>query len=162
VSRVAQYIVCYGLDDRPIEVRYPPGQRIFPLASVSKPDLGPTQPPCTMSTGVLSPGLKHGRGVTLTTHPHLVSRSGMSRSYTYSPPKPLRGVSWDGFSLLYVTGVKTFRPVYNLAAVLSWMQHNPTSIVILNSRSRFEKLSCWQHGILFIVNCRKSYVCKEM
>jgi hypothetical protein len=30
------------------------------------------------------PGLKHGQGVTLTTHPHLVPRSRMSRSYTSS------------------------------------------------------------------------------
>jgi hypothetical protein len=42
--------------------------------------------------GVLSPGLKHGRGVTLNTHPHLVLRSRMSRSYTASPPKRLHGV----------------------------------------------------------------------
>jgi len=28
-----------------------------------------------MGTGVLSPGVKRGRGVTLTTHPHLVPRS---------------------------------------------------------------------------------------
>jgi len=45
-----------------------------------------------MGTGVLSPGVKRGRGVTLTTHPHLVPRSGMSRSYTSSPPKRLHGV----------------------------------------------------------------------
>jgi hypothetical protein len=32
------------------------------------------------------PGVKRGRGVTLTTHPHLVPRSWMSRSYASSPP----------------------------------------------------------------------------
>jgi hypothetical protein len=36
--------------------------------------------------GILSPGLNRGRGVTLTTHPHLVPRSKISRSYTASPP----------------------------------------------------------------------------
>jgi hypothetical protein len=41
---------------------------------------------CTMGTGVLSSGVKHSRGVTLTTHPHLVLRSRMSRSYTSSAP----------------------------------------------------------------------------
>jgi hypothetical protein len=46
---------------------------------------------CTMDTGVLSPGVKRGRGVTLTSHPHLVPRSKMSRSYI-SPPKNLHGV----------------------------------------------------------------------
>jgi hypothetical protein len=67
-------------------------QRIFPLASVSRPSLGPTQPPVKWVPGVLSLGLKRGRGVTLTTHPHLVPRSRMSRSYTSPPPKRLHGV----------------------------------------------------------------------
>jgi hypothetical protein len=35
----------YGLDVRAIEVRSPAGQNIFPLSSVSRPALGPTQPP---------------------------------------------------------------------------------------------------------------------
>jgi hypothetical protein len=35
--------------------------------------------------GVLSPGVKCGRGVALTIHPHLVLRSRRSRSYTSSP-----------------------------------------------------------------------------
>jgi hypothetical protein len=65
----------YGLDDRAIGVRSPAGQRIFPLASVSRPALGPTQPPVQWVPGVLSPGVKRGRGVTLTTHPYLVRRS---------------------------------------------------------------------------------------
>jgi hypothetical protein len=51
------------------------GQRIFPLASVSRPALGPTQPPVQWVPGVFSPGVKRGRGVMLTTHPHLVPRA---------------------------------------------------------------------------------------
>jgi hypothetical protein len=62
-------------------------QRIFPLTSVSRPALGPTQP-VQWVPGVLSPGVKRGRGVTLTTHPHLVSRSRMSRSYTSPRASP--------------------------------------------------------------------------
>jgi hypothetical protein len=42
-----------------------------------------------------SPGLKSGRGVRLTTHPHLVLRSRMCRSYISSLPKRLHGVQWD-------------------------------------------------------------------
>jgi hypothetical protein len=80
----------YGLDDQAIEVRSPAGERIFPLASVSRPALGPTQPPVQWVPGVLSPGLKCGRGVKLTTH--VVPRSRMSKSYTSSPHKRLRGV----------------------------------------------------------------------
>jgi hypothetical protein len=63
----------YGLDDRAIGVRSPAGAKDF--SSVSRPALGPTQPPVQWVPGVLSPGVKRGRGVTLTTHPHLVSRS---------------------------------------------------------------------------------------
>jgi hypothetical protein len=43
-----------------------------------------------MGTGVLSPEVKRGRGVMLTTHPP--SGAEMSRSYTSSPPKRLHGV----------------------------------------------------------------------
>jgi hypothetical protein len=45
-----------------------------------------------MGTGGSFPGVKRGRGVTLTTHPHLVPRLRMSRSYTSSPPVCLHGV----------------------------------------------------------------------
>jgi hypothetical protein len=47
---------------------------------------------CTMGTGGPFAGEKRGRGVTLTTHPHLVPWSRMSRSYTSSPPKRHHGV----------------------------------------------------------------------
>jgi hypothetical protein len=74
------------------------GERIFPLTSVSRPALGSIQPPVQWVLGVHSLGLKRGRGVTLTTHPHLMPRLRMSRSYTSSPPRRLRGVYWDSFS----------------------------------------------------------------
>jgi hypothetical protein len=68
------------------------GKRFFLLSSVSGPALGPTQPPVQWVPGVLSPGVKRGWGVTLTTHPHLIPRSWMSRTYIPSPPKRLHGV----------------------------------------------------------------------
>jgi hypothetical protein len=61
------------------------GERIFPVTSVSRPALRPTQPPVQWVPGVLSPGVKRCRGVTLTTHPHLVPGSRVSRSYILSP-----------------------------------------------------------------------------
>jgi hypothetical protein len=55
-------------------------------------------PPSPLSNGYLSPGVKRGRGVMLTTHPHQVPRSWMSRSYTSSAPLRLhRCVVQDTF-----------------------------------------------------------------
>jgi hypothetical protein len=49
-------------------------------------------------TGGSFPGVKRGRGVTLTTHPHLVPRLRMSKSYTSSPPMCLHGAWRDSFT----------------------------------------------------------------
>jgi hypothetical protein len=65
----------YGLDYRAIGFDLWQGKRVFPVTSVSRPALEPTQPPVQWIPGVLSPGVKRGRGVTLTTHPHLMPRS---------------------------------------------------------------------------------------
>jgi hypothetical protein len=54
-----------------------------------------------MGTGVLSPGVKHGRGVMLTTHPHIVPRSRISRIYTPLPPSATMACS--GTALLFLT-----------------------------------------------------------
>jgi hypothetical protein len=87
---VTQY---YGLDDRAIGVRSPAGAKDFSFApGCVQTGSGAHPASCTIGTGVLSPGVKRGRGVTLTTHPYLVPRSWMSRSYTSSPLKRLHGV----------------------------------------------------------------------
>jgi hypothetical protein len=57
------------------------------LAPASRPALGPTHPPIHWA-----PGVKRGRGVTLTTHPHLMLRLRKNRSYTSSPSKRHLGV----------------------------------------------------------------------
>jgi hypothetical protein len=82
----------YGLDDRTIDGRSPAERKDFSSSPVSRPALWSIHPPLQWVPGVLSPGVKRGRGVTLTTHIHLVSRTRMSRSYISSPPKRLRGV----------------------------------------------------------------------
>jgi hypothetical protein len=79
-GRSASIVSGYVLDVRAIEVRSP-----------AETGSGAHPASCRIGTGVLSPGLKRGRGVTLITHPHLVPKSRMSRSYT-SSPKLLRGV----------------------------------------------------------------------
>jgi hypothetical protein len=66
----------YGLDDRAIGVRSPAETKGFFLYPLCPDRLwGPTQPPVQWVPGVLSQGVKRGRGVMLTTHPHLVPRS---------------------------------------------------------------------------------------
>jgi hypothetical protein len=87
----------YGLDDLAIEVRSPADARDFPLTSVSRLALGLTHPPVQWVPGVVSPRVKSGWGLTLTTHPHLVPRSWMSRSCTASPPCASIGVLWGCF-----------------------------------------------------------------
>jgi hypothetical protein len=44
ISSSVSIVSGYGLDDRTIEVRSPAGAKNFPVASVSRPALGPTQP----------------------------------------------------------------------------------------------------------------------
>jgi hypothetical protein len=78
------------------------------LASVFRPALGPTEPPVQWVPGVLSPGLKRGRRVTLTTHSHLVPSSRMSMRYTASHPKRLHGVQWD--SIIFELLLKSLNP----------------------------------------------------
>jgi hypothetical protein len=74
-------------------------ERVFLLVSASISVLGPTQPPVQWVPGVLSPGAKRGRGVTLTTYPHLVPRSRTSRSYTSPTPEGHHGVQRNRFTL---------------------------------------------------------------
>jgi hypothetical protein len=65
----------YGLDDRAIGVRSPAGAKDISYSLCVQTGSGAHPASCTMGTGVLSPGVKRERGVTLTTHPHLVPRS---------------------------------------------------------------------------------------
>jgi hypothetical protein len=74
-------------------------QSIFPLSSVSRPALRSTQPPIQGVPCVLTPEVKPGRCVTLTTHPHIVPRSRMSRSHTSSRPWLLHGVAAHSYVL---------------------------------------------------------------
>jgi hypothetical protein len=67
-------------------------QRIFLLASVSRAALGPIQALMQWVSWVLQRA-KSGRGVTLTTHFHLVMRLSTSRSYiSYSPCRMLGSI----------------------------------------------------------------------
>jgi hypothetical protein len=82
----------YGLDDRAIGVLYPTEAKDFSCSLCVQTGSGAHPASCTMGIEGTFPGAKHGRGVTLTTHPHLAPRSRMSRSYISSPPKRYHGV----------------------------------------------------------------------
>jgi hypothetical protein len=82
----------YGLDDRAIGVRSPAGAKDFSSNLCVQTGPGAHPASCPMGSGGPFPGVKRGRGVILTTHPHLVPRSWMNRSYTSSLPKRLHGV----------------------------------------------------------------------
>jgi hypothetical protein len=77
----------YGLDDRAIGVRSPEGAKDFSSNLCVQNGYGAHPPFCPIGNGGPFPGAKLGRGVTLTTHPHLVLRTRMSRSYISSPTK---------------------------------------------------------------------------
>jgi hypothetical protein len=55
----------YGLDGRAIGVRSPAGAKDFSSSLFVRTGSGAHPASCTMGTGVLSPGVKRGRGVTL-------------------------------------------------------------------------------------------------
>jgi hypothetical protein len=83
----------YGLDYRAIEVRFPAEAKDFSSSLCVQTGSGAHPASCTMGTGGLFPGGNRRRAMTLTTHPHLVPRSWMNRSYTSSPRTCLRGCS---------------------------------------------------------------------
>jgi hypothetical protein len=74
-AAVAQAVWCLTTGWTIGRSRFDPrqGQRVFLLAPASRPALGPTQPPIQWVPGVLSPGVKLGQSVMLTTHSHLVA-----------------------------------------------------------------------------------------
>jgi hypothetical protein len=65
----------YRLHDRAIEVRFPAEAKNFPSSLCVQTGSGAHPASCPIGTGGPLTGVQCGRGVTLTTHPHLVPRS---------------------------------------------------------------------------------------
>jgi hypothetical protein len=82
----------YGLDGRAIEVRSPTGAEDFSSSPCVQTGSGAHPASYPMGTGDPFPGGKARPSVTLTTHPHLVPRLSISRSYTSSLPMCLHGM----------------------------------------------------------------------
>jgi hypothetical protein len=89
----------YRLDDRAIEV--PAGAKNFSCDLCVQTGSGAHPASCTIDTEGPSAGAKARLGVMLTTHPHLVPRSRMSRSYTFSPPSALVACGVIALAFLY-------------------------------------------------------------
>jgi hypothetical protein len=113
----------YGLDDRAIGVRSPAGAKDF--ASNLCVQTGSQAHPhsCTMGTGSPCPGEKGGRGVKLTTHSHLVTRSSMSRSYTSSPPSATMACNGSTFCMYLILSIFRFFGCTNLTATRQSHSH---------------------------------------
>jgi hypothetical protein len=77
---------------RSLQVRSPTEAEDFSSSLCVQTGSGAHPASCPMGTGGSFSGVKRGRGVTLTTHPRLVPRLRMSRSYTSSPPMCLHGM----------------------------------------------------------------------
>jgi hypothetical protein len=101
----------YGLDDRAIEVPSPAEAKDFSCSLCVQTGSGAHPSSFTMGTGGPFHGDKRGRSVTLTTHPHVVPRSRMSRSYT-SPPSALVAC--------IVTVLALALPVYSCRCIENW------------------------------------------
>jgi hypothetical protein len=76
VRRVAQSVQCLATGWTTGRSRFDPRRRrnYFPSSLCIQTGSGAHPASCTMGTGGPFPGVKRGRGVTLTTHPHLVPR----------------------------------------------------------------------------------------
>jgi hypothetical protein len=104
-------------------IRSPVEADDFPLASVSRPAPSEAHPAsCTMGTWGPFLGVKRSRGVTLTTHPLLVPRSRMNRSYISSLPRCLHGGSGTALFLLYNCSLLPLLPVCSHCVFLRILQ----------------------------------------
>jgi len=101
----------YGLDGAGIESQW--GRDFLHL---SRPALGPTQPPVQWVPGL--PGVKSGRGVTLTPHPLLEPWSWKSRAIPLLPlwaSRPVQSLSACTRGALYLyTSITLYHVIYSV------------------------------------------------
>jgi hypothetical protein len=85
VFYITRTVLGYGLDDQDSRVRFPAGVGNFSLHHRIQNGSGAHPPSYPMGTEGSFPGVKAARGVSLTTHLHLVPRSKNEWSYTSIP-----------------------------------------------------------------------------
>jgi hypothetical protein len=81
-----------------------------------------------MGTGCPFSGVKRGWGVTLTTHPHLVPWSSVSRSYISSPPSTSMACNGTALLYFYIPEDSSELPTHRRENLIS---HNHTVIIQL-------------------------------
>jgi hypothetical protein len=81
---------------------------------VFRPALKSTQPPVQWVPGVFSPVVNRGRGVALTTHPHLVPKWRMSRKCNSSPPCCLHGVAGQLYFFCFAVNASSLGHIIRL------------------------------------------------
>jgi hypothetical protein len=99
MSQVAQSVQCLATGWTTRRSRFNPRQKRKDFSSSLCIHTGSGAHPasCTMGTRDPFPGVKRGQGTMLTTHPHLILRSRMSRSCTSSPPSTFVACSGTAF-----------------------------------------------------------------
>jgi hypothetical protein len=124
-----------------IGVRSPTGAKDFSSSPCVQTGSGAHPASYPMGTEGLSPGVKRGWGVTLTTHPHLVPRLIMSRNYTSSPPCASMAYSRTALLfLLYFTN--PVRPDhFNIAEVASSFVHQIRYCLFDVKRQPYHKIT---------------------
>jgi hypothetical protein len=98
----------YGLDDWEVKVRPQQRRKDFSCSLCVQTGSGAHPASCKMGMGARFTGLKRGREVKLTTHPHLVLRWRMSRTYTSSPPSAFVACSGTALAFNHSLDVHTF------------------------------------------------------
>jgi hypothetical protein len=124
VSRMVQSVQCLATCWTTGRSRFDHRQRhrIFSILCVQTGS-GDHPASCPMGTGGPFPGLKGGRDVTLTTHPHLVPRSWMSRSLLPLPPSAFMACS--GTALFFFYHQVTWQPDRHISTVANKLIQRP-------------------------------------
>jgi hypothetical protein len=131
---------------------------------MSRLALWSTQPPVQWVPVVLSLGVKRCRGVMLTTHSHLVLRSWMSRSYTFSTPSTCMACSamssWEFHSLqpakklsIFYGTIKFTRTHQWTLYLASWIQSTSSHIRLVLPSGLFPSGVSLKFCMYFISTC---------
>jgi hypothetical protein len=102
LAQAVSIVSDYGLDDRAIGVRSPARAKDFSSILWVQTGSGAHPASCPMGTGGSFPGGKARPGRDADHLPHLVPRSWMSRSYTFTPPSASMACNGTAILLFYL------------------------------------------------------------